>query len=406
MTAALQIRPCPSLRADVLTGGADCFTNAEAPARFDTGYVYRGARARPRGRRRASVTDESETKAPNRAKAEPPRERATASATAAATIVTLILAGIVALSIWYLARPEPLIVQGEADATRIDIAARVEGRVGKRPVERGQNVAAGQLLFMIDNPELITKWRQSQAGVDVAKAQLANILVGTRPEVIAQKKAALESAQSNFTLANRTFDRIKDLAGSGNAPLQRLDEVTNSLEVARRDQDRAQLAYDEAVNGATKEERAIARTNVLKAQANVDTIKADVDELTVKAPIDGQVYQIGAEVGEYVSPGVPLLSLIDLSDVWLTFNLREDLVKGLKVGDRFKMRAPALGDKEIEAEIKLIETRGEYAGWRATRATGDFDLRTFEVRAYPVSPLPALRPGMSVYAEWPTGERR
>ena len=199
--------------------------------------------------------------------------------------MTLILAGIVALSIWYLARPEPLIVQGEADATRIDIAARVEGRVGKRPVERGQNVAAGQLLFEIDNPELITKWRQAQAGVDVAKAQLANILVGTRPEVIAQKKAALESAQSNFTLANRTFDRIKDLAGSGNAPLQRLDEVTNSLEVARRDQDRAQLAYDEAVNGATKEERAIARTNVLKAQANVDTIKADVDELTVKAPI-------------------------------------------------------------------------------------------------------------------------
>ena len=194
-------------------------------------------------------------------------------------------------------------------------------------------------------------------------------------------------------LANKTYDRIKDLAGSGNAPLQRLDEATNSLEVARRDQDRAQLAYDEAVNGATKEEREIARTNVLKAQASVDTIKADVDELTVKAPIAAQVYQIGAEVGEYVSPGVPLLSLIDLSDVWLRFNLREDLVKGLKVGDRFKMRAPALGDQEIEAEIKLIETRGEYAGWRATRATGDFDLRTFEVRAYPVSPLPAPSAG-------------
>src|SRR6202035_1497353 len=140
--------------------------------------------------------------------------------------------------------------------------------------------------------------------------------------------------------------------------------VTNSLEVARRGQDSAQLAYNQAFNGATKEEREIARTNVLQAQASVDTIKADVDELTVKAPIASQVYQIGAELGEYVSPGVPLLSLYDLHDVWL------------KVGDRFKMRAPALGDQEIEAEIKLIETRGEYAGWRATRATGDFDLRT------------------------------
>jgi HlyD family secretion protein len=353
------------------------------------------------------MTDEKESEASeDRDKAKPQRERPTGSATAAAAIVTVILAAIVGLSIWYLARPEPLIVQGEADATRIDIAARVDGRVGKRPVERGQNVTAGQLLFEIDNPELVTKWRQAQAGVDVAKAQLANILVGTRVEIVSQKKAALESAQSNFQLADKTYARIKDLAGTGNAPLQRLDEVTNSLEVARRGQDSAQLAYDEAVNGATKEEREIARTNVLQAQASVDTIKADVDELTVKAPIAAQVYQIGAELGEYVSPGVPLLSLYDLNDVWLRFNLREDLVKGLKVGDRFKMRAPALGDQEIEAEIKLVETRGEYAGWRATRATGDFDLRTFEVRAYPVTPLPALRPGMSVYAEWPTAEHK
>ena len=353
------------------------------------------------------MTDVKESPAQeDRAKAEPQRERPTGSASAAAAIVTVILAAIVGLSIWYLARPEPLIVQGEADATRIDIAARVDGRVGKRPVERGQNVTAGQLLFEIDNPELVTKWRQAQAGVDVAKAQLANILVGTRVEIVSQKKAALESAQSNFQLADKTYARIKDLAGTGNAPLQRLDEVTNSLEVARRGQDSAQLAYDEAVNGATKEEREIARTNVLQAQASVDTIKADVDELTVKAPIAAQVYQIGAELGEYVSPGVPLLSLYDLNDVWLRFNLREDLVKGLKVGDRFKMRAPALGDQEIEAEIKLVETRGEYAGWRATRATGDFDLRTFEVRAYPVTPLPALRPGMSVYAEWPTAEHK
>ncbi len=339
-------------------------------------------------------------------KEKPKPERATGGAVASALIVTLIVAGIVGLSIWYLARPQPLIVQGEADATRVDIAARIDGRVGQRPVDRGENVAKGQLLFEIDNPELVAKWRQAQAGVDVAKAQLANILAGTRAETIAQRKAEDEAAEANYTLAQRTYDRIKELAGSGNAPLQRLDEVTNSLEVAKRQQDQAKLAYEEAVNGATKEERAIAQTNVLKAQASVDTIKAQVDELVVKSPIAGQVYQIGAELGEYVSPGVPLLSLVDLSDVWLRFNLREDLVRGLEVGDRFTVRAPALGDQEIPAEIKLIATQGEYAGWRATRATGDFDLRTFEVRAYPVTPLPGLRPGMSVYAQWPSGERR
>jgi HlyD family secretion protein len=322
-----------------------------------------------------------------------------------AVIVTIVILAVAGLSLWYLVQPQPLIIQGEADATRIDIAARVDGRVGQRPVERGDNVTAGQLLFLIDNPELVAKLNQAQAGLSLASAQLANIEVGTRAEVVAQRKAAVDSAAANLTLQQRTYDRVKELAGSGNAPIQRLDESTDSLQVAERTLDQAKSAYDEAVNGYTAEQRAIARANVVTAQASIDTIQAQVNELVVKAPIASQVYQIGAELGEYVSPGVPLLSLIDLNDVWLRFDLREDLAKGLKVGDRFQMRVPALGDKLITAEIRLIAAKGEYAGWRATRATGDFDLRTFAIRAYPVTPIPELRPGMSVYAAWPDSRR-
>jgi HlyD family secretion protein len=338
---------------------------------------------------------------PNR---EPSLPRTPRVARGPALVVTLIVAAIVGLSLWYLVQPQPLIIQGEADATRIDIAARVDGRVGKRPVSRGDNVAAGQLLYEIDNPELVTRLAEAEAGLAVASAQLANVLAGTRAEVIAQRKAAVENASANLTLAQKTYDRIKELAGPGFAPIQRLDEATDSLRVAQHSLDQANLAEQEAIAGPTKEERGIARANVVKAQASIDTIKAQVYELTVKAPIAAQVYQIGAELGEYVSPGVPLLSLIDLNDVWLRFDLREDLVKGLKPGDRFQMRVPALGDRLITAAIRLVETKGEYAGWRATRATGDFDLRTFQVRAYPVEPIPELRPGMSVYAVWPGGQ--
>jgi HlyD family secretion protein len=328
---------------------------------------------------------------------EPPAPKV---ARAPAIIVTIIVAAIVGLSLWYLVQPQPLIIQGEADATRIDIAARVDGRVGKRPVSRGDNVGAGQLLFEIDNPELVTKLHEAEAAMAVASAQLANIEAGTRAEVIAQRNAAVESAAANLTLAQQTYDRVKQLAGTGDAPVQRLDEVTNSFQVAQRGLDQAKYAYQEAVNGYTAEERGVARASVAKAQASIDTIRAQVDELVVKAPIAAQVYQIGAELGEYVSPGVPLLSLVDLSDVWLRFDLREDLAKGLKVGDQFQMRVPALGDRLITAAIRVIATKGEYAGWRATRATGDFDLRTFEVRAYPIAAVPGLRPGMSVYAQW------
>src|SRR5258708_1478201 len=213
---------------------------------------------------------------------------------AAVVIVSLAVVAIFALSLWYFVQPQPLLVQGEADATRIDISARVDGRVARRPVDRGQNVTAGQILVTIDNPELLTKLKEPQAAQAVALADFKRIEVGTR----------------------------------------------------------------------------------------------------------AQVYHTSAEVGEFVSPGVPLLSLIDLSDVWLRFDLREDLVRGLKIGDRFEVRVPALGDRLITVAIRKIATRGEYAGWRATRATGDFDLRTFNVRAYPVDPVPELRPGMSAYANW------
>ena len=317
-----------------------------------------------------------------------------------AILVTIIVAAIFSLSLWYLVQPQPLLVQGEADATRIDIAARVEGKVAKRPVERGDNVAAGAVLYEISNPELVTSLKEAEAAKKVADANLANILAGTRVEVIAQRKAAVDSAAANLTLAKLTYDRTKKLVAEGHSPQQRLDEVTDQLEVAQRSSDQAKLAYQEAVNGYTKEERAIARANVVKAQSSIDTIRAQVDELVVRAPAASQVYQIGAELGDYVSPGVPLLSLVDLSDVWLRFNLREDLVKGLKVGDRFQMYVPALGNRLITAAVKFIAPYGEYAGWRATRATGDFDLRTFEVRAYPVEPIPELRPGMSVYVDW------
>jgi HlyD family secretion protein len=346
---------------------------------------------------RSTLEGPGASAAPLQQQPDPAQEKRRSAARGPAILAILIVLGIVGLSLWYLAQPQPLLVQGEADATRIDIAARVEGRVAKRPVERGDNVAAGQILYEIENPELIAKLHEAEAALAVASANLANIEAGTRAEDIAQRKAAEESADAQLTLAKATYDRIRQLAQSGNAPIQKLDEETNALRTAQSAADQAKYSYQEAVAGPTKEQREIARTNVAEAQASIDSIRADVDELIVKAPMAAQVYQIGAELGEYVSPGVPLLSLVDLNDVWLRFDLREDLVKRIKVGDKVTMRAPALGDRPIVTEVRVIAAKGEYAGWRATRATGDFDLRTFEVRGYPTPPVPGLRPGMSVY---------
>jgi HlyD family secretion protein len=325
------------------------------------------------------------------------RER---GARAPALIVALVMAVIAGLSLWYLLRPEPLVVQGEVDATRMDLAARVDGRVGEIPVVRGQDVAAGAVLVRIDNPETLAKLKQGGAAKSVAEAQLANINVGTRAEVIAAHKAAYERAQAAVVLAQKTFDRTRQLAQEGHSPQAQLDQATDRLQENQRAADEAKSAYDQAINGYTREEHQIAVADVQKAVADIESVQSIIDQMVVYAPVASQVYKRNVEPGEFISPGVPLITLIDLNDTWFHFDLREDLIKDLKVGDRFDVRIPALGDRAVTAEVRLIATKGEYASWRATRATGDFDLRTFSIRAYPLERIPALRPGMSVYADW------
>jgi HlyD family secretion protein len=331
-----------------------------------------------------------------------PKDRPPASSRIGLVVVAVVAAAVGGLSIWYLLRPQPLLVQGEVDATRLDIAARVDGRVADIPVMRGQNVAPGAVLVRIDNPETIAKNEQSLAAKIVTEAQLANINAGTRVEVIAARKAALERAQASAVLAQKTYDRVRQLAEHGNAPQARLDQATDALHESERGVDQAKSAYEQAVNGYTREEHAIAEANVGKAIADIKAVQSIIDQMVVYAPVASQVYQRNVEPGEYVSPGVPLVTLIDLDDMWIHFDLREDLVKTLKIGDRFGVRIPALANRLIMVEVKLIATKGEYASWRATRATGDFDLRTFAIRAYPVEKVPELRPGMSAYLDWRT----
>jgi HlyD family secretion protein len=335
---------------------------------------------------------------------EEPKGRAPTSASwVPSIIVGLVIAGVACLSIWFLVRPEPLLVQGEVDATRLDIAARVDGRVSDIPVARGQNVGAGAVLVRIDNPETVARQKQAVAAKAVADAQLANIDAGTRSETIAARSAAFERAQSTVQLAQKTYDRIRQLAEHGNASQAQLDQATDTLQTSQHAADQAKSAYEQAIHGYTPEERGIAAANVQKAIADIDTVQSLVDQMVIYAPVASQVYRRNVEPGEFVSPGVPLVTLIDLGDTWLHFDLREDLVRTVKIGDRFEARIPALNDRNIAVEVKLVATKGEYASWRATRATGDFDLRTFEIRAYPVDKVPELRPGMSAYVDWRTG---
>jgi HlyD family secretion protein len=350
-----------------------------------------------------SVADESVAEA-STASSEPETDVAPASQAAcpiaAMVIVGMLFVVMIGLSAWYLTRREPLVIQGEVQCRTFDLAARVDGRVARIAVARSQDVKQGTPLIVIDNPELVAKYRQSQADLGVADAELARVRAGFRAETIAVRKAQMERAAADLTLAQQTYDRKRMLVTTHDSPQADLDKATADLAIAERAQEQAKFAYNEAVAGYTREDLGIALAKVETARAGVETLKALVDQMQVLAPADSQVFAIPIEDGEFVLPGIPLITTVDLSDMWVQFDLREDLLRDLKVGSRLSVRVPALHDRTIELEVRVIAAKGEYTGWRATRATGDFDLRTFEVRAYPTQKVDGLRPGMSVYTDW------
>lgn len=308
-------------------------------------------------------------------------------------LVLAVLAGLVIGAVWWATRPGPLLIQGEVAAPRVDVSARTSGRVTRIEADLGQRVEGGQLLAELSNPQLVTAHAAAASGLEVARASEA-AAGATRPEVIRAREAELAAAQADLRLAEEQLGRDTGLSQQGLRPQAALDQSTRNLDAAAGRVEAAEAQLDLARAGASPEEREVAAAQVAQAEAALAQRQADLDELRIFAPMSGEISGRTIELGENVGPGAPLFTIVDLDQAWFTFNLREDLLAGLATGDRLTIRIPAL-DTETEAEITLINVQGQFASWRATRATGDFDLRSFELRARPVAPLEGLRPGMS-----------
>jgi HlyD family secretion protein len=302
-------------------------------------------------------------------------------------------------------RPAPLTVQGEVNADRIDISPRVSGRIVRLNVDVGRPVGKGEVIAELDNPQVVTALDSARAALDSAEADFARVN-SVRAETVAARRADLAAADADVVLYQETYKRKNQLLRSGDAARQQYDEAARNMEAAQRKRDAAAAALDLTVAGASKEERALSAAQVRQAESVVRMRQADADELVIRAPIDGEVTTKVADIGENFSAGSPLAAIVDMKNQWFTFNLREDLLGGLKSGDTFEVTVPAFANRTIRVRVTVINAEGQYATWKATRATGDFDLKTFEVRAVPVEPVDGLRPGMSAVVRWERGAAR
>jgi HlyD family secretion protein len=327
---------------------------------------------------------------------------ASRSQTAKRALGALAIVGVIAFIVYglYLAnRPVVAPLQGQIDGRYIDISPKIIGRIAKLHVREGDEVKAGDLLVTLDSPEIQAKVSQAEAARGAAAAKQQLLDVGVRQEDVRVARANWEHAVSAATLAEVTYKRINALYKDGLVSAQRNDEVETAYRSSIDLVKAARAQYDITLNGFRKEERAAAADVTRGAGAAVQEVAALAADISLKSPISAEVDKVVLHQGELAPPGFPIISLVNLDDVWVVFNLREDELAQVKIDSQITGRLPALGDRTVTFSVYYISPKGEYATWRATRQSSGYDIKTFEVRARPTEKVIGLRPGMSVLVD-------
>ncbi|MFN7573100.1 MAG: HlyD family secretion protein [Betaproteobacteria bacterium] len=317
-------------------------------------------------------------------------------ATVAAALALFVVLAFIGWGLWLAYRPVPVPLQGQVEALTLNIAPKVSARIATLTVREGQNVAAGAVLATLDSPEVRAKQTQADAAQAAADARRDLVDAGARADDIRAAKAMWDKAAAAAELAEKTFRRIDALYKEGLVSLQRHDEAQANAKAASETVRAAQAQYEIAASGARPQEKRAAGALARQAAGGVAEIDAIARDLVLTAPRSGQIDKVVLHAGELAAAGFPVLTLVDLTDLWVVFNVREDDFSGIRMGAALDANVPALGNAAVRLTIDTIAPRGDYATWRATRQSSGYDVRTFEVRARPQTPVDGLRPGMSV----------
>lgn len=316
----------------------------------------------------------------------------------ACVIIALII--FFAFSIYLLLKPIPLEIQGQVEATQMRVASKLVGRVDSLPIKKGDDINAGDFLFSIASPEVEAKLKQAEAVRSAALATEKKANKGARAEDIQAAFNTWKKAEAASNFAQRTYKRIQNLFNEGVVPEQKKDEVETQMIAAMETEKAAKSIYEKAKKGARNEDKEASSALVAQAEGVVSEVNAYLLETNIYAPISGEIANIIAEKGELVPTGYPVVTIVDLDDVWVTFNLQEELLADVKKGTVIVAKLPALNMQEVELKVTFIGVLGNYATWNATKTSGDFDMKTFEIHAAPIKPIDGLRPGMSALVSW------
>ena len=290
---------------------------------------------------------------------------------------------------------DPDMIQGQVEVSEYRVSSKVPGRILELRVKEGDYVKAGDTLAILDAPEVRAKMEQAQSAENAAAALELKAQNGARKEQIQGAFSVLQQAKAGFEIAEKSYNRVQRLFDEGVMSAQKRDEEFASYKAMEAQMKAAQSQYDMAVNGARMEDKMAASAQVGRAKGAVQEVTSYIHETVQIAQKEGEVTDIYPKVGELVGTGSPIMSIAMMDDMWGTFNVREDQLNGMQVGTEFMAFVPAF-NKEVKMKVYHLKDQGSFAVWKATKANGQYDLKTFEVKARPVEKLDGLRPGMSL----------
>lgn len=312
-------------------------------------------------------------------------------------VIAVVIVAAIAVAGFLFIKQGPDTVQGQGEATEIRISGKLPGRVVELYVEEGAVVHAGDTLAHIHSTLADAKLSQADAMKEVAEAADRKVDAGTRSQIKESAYEVWQQAVAARGIAEKTYHRMENLFAKGVVSEQKRDEAKAAYDAAASGALAAKSQYDLAVAGAQREDKAAAAAMVRAAQGSIKEVDALLEDQYLIAPCDGEIVEIYPHVSELVATGAPIMTL-QTSDHWAVFNLRENYLKNIRNGSEIKVRIPAL-DVTTTMKVFYIRDLGTYANWQATKSTGDYDARTFEVKARPEKKIDGFRPGMSVILE-------
>lgn len=313
-----------------------------------------------------------------------------------ALILIIAVVAVSAVCGFYAFSAKDTTIQGEAEVTEYRVSSKVPGRVLRILVEEGQYVHAGDTLAILEAPEVQAKLSQAEAAENAAAALTRKAEKGAREEQIRAAYEMWQKAIAGREVMEKSYARIKRLYDEGVTTAQKLDEITAQRDAAVATEKAAKSQYDLAKNGAQQEDKDAARAQQSRAQGAIAEVNSYIAETILRAQMDGEVTDIFPAMGELVGTGAPVMNVALTNNMWCTFNVREDHLSRFKVGETIEVTIPALGNKVVKARVKSMKDLGSYAAWKATKTTGQYDMKTFGVKAVPVSKVEGLRAGMTV----------